>query len=65
MKYTEFAKAYDSHRKATIAAYDGGWKLNKYADPEEGPLKDMHPSYAEQVAQEDPALIWMSKRPRR
>lgn len=36
-----------------------GLKLNKYADPTEGPRQGLTPEEAEEIAHEDPSLIWL------
>jgi len=50
--------------EAIEAARRTGAALNKYGDPIEGPREGISISEAEDVAREDPGLIWTEPRPR-
>ena len=61
MRFTNYSENYDSNHEAAAAAIAEGYSINKYADPVEGARESLSVDEAEEVASEDPGLLYLVK----
>lgn len=64
MTLTDYIATLDDatdYEDALGAAVEAGYRVNKYADPIEGPREGLTAEEAADVAAEDPSLIWLAE----